>query len=491
MSDPHPNSTPIIAGFFPDPTVCRVGEEYYLANSSFEYFPAAPIHRSVDLVHWEQIGNIIDRPEQHRFGGGDSGGIYGSTLRHRDGRFWFVTTNMNDFTGGQVIYTAEDASGPWSDGVRVPIIGIDPDLSWDDEARCRLTLRTFEMGPAGPGEQYIGQAVIDPLTGEVLEPVKKIWDGSGAPDTEGPHLYRVGEYWYLIVAEGGTKRGHMVTVARSTAPDGPFELSPVHPLLTRRSTEHPVQATGHGDLVETADGRWAMVHLGTRPRGFGYGFHTNGRETFVTGIRWNAGGWPELDESAFSVDDAGHSFDDDFADGIRPRWVTIDRALDFATTDAEGLTIADRGAGRARLLTRVRDLAWTVRADVEVLEGAGGVEVYLASDARCELRIEAGVVVAVAHLPGLVVELGRHPVPAGTVTLVASAVPPAWAGRMPPVAPDVLTFAVRVGDEQHTLGELDGRYLSTELEGRFTGRTVGVFTERGTVRVRRFAYTAD
>lgn len=487
MNEQHPNSTPVIAGFFPDPTVCRVGEDYYLANSSFEYFPGAPVHRSRDLVHWEHIGNIIERPEQHRFGGADSSGIYGSTLRHHDGRFWFITTNMNDFVGGQVIYHATDAAGPWSEGVRVPIIGIDPDLSWDDQGACRLTLRAFTFGPDGPGEQFIGQAVIDPMTGDVREPVKKIWTGSGAPDTEGPHLYEIRGQWYLLVAEGGTTRGHMVTVARSDAPDGPFELSPVHPLLTRRSTDHPVQSAGHGDLVQRLDGSWAMVHLGTRPRGFGYGFHTNGRETFVTGIAWTEDGWPIVDESVFAPEAVAHTFADDFRHGVGMRWLAVDRPLDFARTDEGGLEIEDAD-GRAALLTRVRDLSWSAAADVEVVEGAGGLEVYLSSRSRCEVRIDAGEAVARAHLPGMTVELGRVAVPSGAVTLTCTAVEPPADGRMPAVAPDVLRFAVVVGAAELPLGELDGRYLSTEFEGRFTGRTVGVFVDAGLLRVRGFRY---
>jgi len=483
----HLNSLPVIAGFFPDPTVCRVGEDYYLANSSFEYFPGAPLHHSRDLVHWEHIGNIIDRPQQHRFGGGDSTGIYGSTLRHHDGRFWFITTNMNDFTGGQVIYSATDPAGPWSDGVRVPVIGIDPDLAWEEDGTCRLTLRTFVLGPEGPGEQFIGQAVIDPSTGEVCEPVKKIWQGSGSADTEGPHLYRIGEYWYLFAAEGGTTRGHMVTVARSAAVDGPFQLSPVHPLLTRRSTDHPVQSTGHGDLVQRGNGEWAMVHLGTRPRGFGYGYHTNGRETFVTGIAWTEDGWPTLDEFAFQPEATDHSFTEDFRRGLGVRWVAVDRPLDFAETAADGLSLRDPN-GRAALLTRVRDPHWRAEADVEAITGVGGLEVYLASRARCEVSLESGEAVARAHLPGMTVELGRVAVPSSSLTLTVTSAAPPQEGRMPPVAPDILRFGVIVDDAERSLGELDGRYLSTEFEGRFTGRMVGVFVDSGALRARQFRY---
>lgn len=479
---------PIIAGFAPDPTICRVGDDYYLANSSFEYFPGAPIYHSVDLVNWKQLGNIIDRPEQMTFGG-DSGGIYGSTLRHHDGVFWFVTTNMNNFRAGQVIYTAEDPAGPWSDPVRVPAIGIDPDLSWDSAGTCRLTLKVPSFDPSGEGEGFIGQAVIDPVSGEILSAVKSIWAGSGQSDTEGPHLYDIDGYWYLVVAEGGTQRGHMVTVARSVNPDGPFELSPVHPTLTHRSTTHSVQATGHADLVSISAGHWAMVYLGTRPWGMGYGFHLLGRETFAAGVVWEDG-WPTVDESTFPAAVADYSFVDDFAGTrVHPRWVSPGRSLEFAQSDHGEFRLTS-DSDLAALVTRVRDKHWRAEAAVCAVSGAAGMILRLDSEFWCELRIEGDLTTARAHLGELSVDLGTLVASGSIDTIAIESVPAPTAGWFPPSSPDRLRFTVRDERGEQVLGEIDGRYFSTEVAGGFTGRMIGVFVDHGSARIRRVVYGA-
>jgi xylan 1,4-beta-xylosidase len=213
------SSRPVIPGFFPDPTICRVGADYYLAASSFEYFPGAPVFHSQDLVSWEQIGNILTRRSQ--FVPGDrrsSGGIFGSTLRHHAGRFWFVTTNMSDFGGGHLLLTAEDPAGPWSEPVQIAgTLGIDPDLAWDNDGVCYLTWVGL-----GPGEDASGivQARLDPVAGRLLERPRKLWQGSGLAYPEGPHLYQAGSRWYLLLAEGGTERGHSVSVSRGRSPEG-------------------------------------------------------------------------------------------------------------------------------------------------------------------------------------------------------------------------------------------------------------------------------
>ncbi|NUQ87319.1 MAG: glycoside hydrolase family 43 protein, partial [Glycomyces artemisiae] len=278
MSTPRVSAAvhPIVSGFHPDPTVCRVGEDYYLAHSSFEYFPGAPLFHSRDLVSWRQIGNILDRRGQFLRGDGrPSGGLYGSTLRHHDGRLYFVTTNVGHDMG-QTIVSAELVSDTdhanlvWSDPVFVPrAAGIDPDLAWDEDGTCYLTwtgaVRTDDDGRSANG---IWQGRLDMKTGEFGEPPYRVWEGSGLAYPEAPHMYRIGDHWYLLLAEGGTERGHSVTIARADRPEGPYEACPRNPVLTHRSTPHPVQNTGHADLVETADGDWAAVYLAVRPGGF-------------------------------------------------------------------------------------------------------------------------------------------------------------------------------------------------------------------------------
>jgi beta-xylosidase len=258
-------TTPIVAGFYPDPTVCRNADDYYLAHSSFEYFPGVPIWHSRDLLHWTQIGHVLNRPSQlARLERRGSSGLWAGTLRHHDGRFWYVTTNTSDFDAGQLIVWAEDPAGPWSDPVHVPhAYGIDPDLAWDGD-QCYLTWNAWPSAQGGHGG--VMQARLDIGTGRLLEPAYPVWQGSGLDVPEGPHLYEVDGFWYLLLAEGGTERGHVVTVSRGAHPWGPFTGCPSNPILTHRSSNHPVQNTGHADLVRVPDGGWAAAYLGVRPR---------------------------------------------------------------------------------------------------------------------------------------------------------------------------------------------------------------------------------
>ena len=176
---------PIIPGYHPDPSICRVGDDYYLANSSFEYSPGVPLFHSRDLISWTQVGNILDRPEHLdvRPGlAGASGGIYAPTLRHHDGRFWMITTNIHEVGRGHILVHAEDPAGPWSDPVYVAgLIGIDPDIAWDDDGTCFVTWSDVMRGG-------ISQAVIDPVSGDVLSEPRPLWAGTGGAHAEGPHL---------------------------------------------------------------------------------------------------------------------------------------------------------------------------------------------------------------------------------------------------------------------------------------------------------------
>ena len=283
------SATPIVPGFHPDPSVCRVGDDYYLVNSSFEYLPGVPIFHSRDLANWQQLGNVLDRPEQLSLPSSrGGGGIYAPTLRHHDGRFWMITTNINQVRAGHLIVSATDPAGPWTTPVYTKgAVGIDPDLFWDADGTCYLTWTT------GWGKPPIMQAVIYPHTGKLLSEPRGVAAGTGLASPEGPHLYRRGDWYYLLLAEGGTERGHAVTIARSRTVSGPFDWNPANPILTHRSTTHPVQNTGHADLVEIPEG-WAMVYLGVRPVGPTPGYHLNGRETFLAGVHC-VDDWPVAD----------------------------------------------------------------------------------------------------------------------------------------------------------------------------------------------------
>ena len=331
-------NTPILPGFHPDPSICRVGERYYLVTSTFEYFPGVPIFTSTDLVAWEQIGNVLDRPSQLRTTPGRAGassGIYAPTLRHHDGRFWLATTDFGTVSQGHLIVHAEDPSGPWSVPVHTTgAIGIDPDLTWDNAGVCYLTWSDVIRGG-------ISQVPIDPRTGALLGDPKEIWRGTGGAHAEGPHIIRRGQWWYLLAAEGGTSIGHMVTVARSRSVDGPFESAPTNPILTHRSTSSPVQSTGHADVVERADGSWALVHLGTRIRGSFPRWHTNGRETFLAGLEW-VDDWPVVREGAFTVPEVARRFEDNFtAPALDARWIAPGAVpAEFALPGVDGLVLS-------------------------------------------------------------------------------------------------------------------------------------------------------
>lgn len=517
-------ASPVIPGFFPDPTICRVGDDYYLATSSFEYFPGAPLFHSRDLQEWNQVGNILTRRSQ--FSAGDrrgSGGIFGSTLRHHGGRFWFVTTNMSDFGGGHLLLSAEDPAGPWSDPVQIPgTLGIDPDIAWDDDDGCFLTWVGF-----GPAEHQTGivQARLDPVAGELLEVPRKVWQGSGLAYPEGPHLYHVGDWWYLLLAEGGTERGHSVSISRSAAPQGPFEGHRNNPIFSHRSLDATVQNAGHPDLLETVDGNWAAVYLGVRQRGTTPSFHVLGRETFLAGISWSDG-WPQFHENHYEVPVPDTSFSDDFsAPELHHRWVSPgDDPASFTDPTPNGLAISgtDRPDGRRRTLaTRVRDFTWSAGLSINSLDGA---------TVRLELRVDDGhwyaveadefEIRAVARIGQLCQTVGRaaldepasdEPAPDGRgitdrtfdpeldghsdagvpLVLEIQCTDAPNAGRMGTNAgPDEVSLGIRRNGLFTRLASLDGRYLSTEVAGGFTGRVLGISATNGTATVRRFEYLA-
>jgi xylan 1,4-beta-xylosidase len=272
---------PVIPGFHPDPSVCRVGEDYYLATSSFEYFPGVPVFHSRDLVHWRQIGHCLTREGQLRLDGvASSAGIYAPSLRYWSGRFYMVTTNVGG--AGHFYVHTDDPAGEWSEPVWVKGEGFDPDLFFDDDGRVYFVHQQW-----GHGIRLWG---LDIATGELSGDGRAIWPGFEDDRCEAPRIYRIDGTYYLIVAEGGTWRGHMVVCARSRSVGGPYEGCPRNPILTHRAlVTEPVQSVGHGDLVHAHDGSWWIVFLGTRPVG---DCHHLGRETFLTPVTWDDEGWP-------------------------------------------------------------------------------------------------------------------------------------------------------------------------------------------------------
>ncbi len=284
---------PILSGFYPDPSICRVDKEYYLVNSTFCYFPAIPIFHSRDLVHWEQIGNVLNQNSQVDLSGCEhSGGIFAPTIRWHDSTFYLITTNMSH--GGTFIVTAQSPYGPWSEPHFIAgTDGMDPSLFFDSDGRV------FYVGtrPNSGGVRYFGdwEIWICEINLQKMELVGKdtvIWRGAlrGAAWPEGPHLYKHGLYYYLLSAEGGTEFFHAVVIARSECITGPYEGNPANPILTHRhlGRNSTIVNVGHGDLVDTPDGTWFMVLLGSRPC---EGYTNMGRETFLASVEWQ-NEWP-------------------------------------------------------------------------------------------------------------------------------------------------------------------------------------------------------
>jgi len=472
---------PVIGGFHPDPSVCRVGEDYYLVCSSFEYFPGVPLFHSRDLVHWRQLGNVLDRPGQLNLPADTpaSAGIYAPTLRHHDGRFYLITTEVGG--KGNFIVTADRPEGPWSDPVLVDVPGIDPDLAWDEDGNCWCAVAGVKV------------ARIDPTTGKVLEGPLPIWSGTGLQHPEAPHLYRVGDWWYLLLAEGGTAHGHSVSIARARSPRGPFEPAPTNPILSHRSTDLPIQSTGHADLVSAPDGTWWMVLLGTRPRGWFPGFHVLGRETFLTPVEW-VDGWPRVGpvQEQHPAPAAWHPFEpppvrDDFdAPTLAVSWISPRSRPDdsWSLTRRPGWLTLDARSGPAFLGRRQQHP--DCRASVRIDPGSGraGLSVRMDEAHHYDIEVAEGVTSVVARIGPVRQRIASRPVPPGPVTLAVDIVATGADGR----GPDTLAFSVVGPEGAVELAELDGRYLSTQVAGGFTGRVIGMYASEGEAAFGWFDY---
>jgi xylan 1,4-beta-xylosidase len=297
-----------------------VGRDFYLVNTSLEYFPGVPLFHSTDLVRWRQIGHCLTRPSQLDLAGArPSRGIFAPTLRHHRGVFYLVTTNVGKI--GNFFVTATDPRGPWSEPLCIDDEWFDPSLFFDDDGTAYYTRR---------GDRGIVQSVIDVTTGRLQSPPRMIVDRYICTDIEGPHLYKIRGWYFLMAAEGGSRFGHAEVIGRSRSPWGPFETCPANPLITRRDRGHGlVRDVGHGDLVDDPQGDWWMVLHGTRNLHYN-SFSILGRETFLLPVTWTSDDWPVVSEDPeagrFFPDPAGVRgpecrWQDDFEQpGLGPEW---------------------------------------------------------------------------------------------------------------------------------------------------------------------------
>jgi xylan 1,4-beta-xylosidase len=294
-------NNPILPGFNPDPSILRVGDDYYIATSTFEWFPGVQIHHSRDLVHWRLAGRPLDRLDLLDMRGNpNSCGIWAPCLTHDGELFHLCYTDVKTLDcqykdTHNYLTTAPAVEGPWSPRVYLNSSGFDPSMFHDDDG-CKWLLNMLWDHREHSPTRFAGIVAqrYDPRVRRLVGPATNIFRGSPLGVTEGPHLYKRGGWYYLITAEGGTGLDHAVTVARSRDLLGPYEVHPENPVLTSRGKPHlRLQKAGHGCLVQTPGGQWYMTHLASRPLG-PHGRSILGRETCIQPITWGDDGWPRL-----------------------------------------------------------------------------------------------------------------------------------------------------------------------------------------------------
>jgi len=297
---PDEYTNPILAGFYPDPSITRAGDDYYLVNSTFAYFPGIPVFRSRDLVSWTQIGNVIDRPSQLRFDSlGVSRGVFAPAIAYHAGTFYVVNTCVD--CGGNFLVTATNPAGPWSDPVWLGFDGIDPSLFFDDDGKAYVVNNGPPVGPPlYSGHRAIWIQELDLATKKLVGERTLIVNGGVDISTkpswiEGPHVLKRNGRYYLIAAEGGTGDFHSEVVFGADHVRGPYTPWSGNPILTQRNLDRnrpdPITSTGHADFVTTPSGDTWAVFLGTRP--YANDTYNTGRETFLMPVTWKDG-WPVL-----------------------------------------------------------------------------------------------------------------------------------------------------------------------------------------------------
>lgn len=477
---------PILPGFHPDPSICRVGSDYYLVNSTFQFFPGVPVSHSRDLVHWETIGYCLNRASQLPLHEANYwGGIYAPSIRYHNGTYYMITTNCSD--RGNFYVTAKNPAGPWSEPIWVDQCGIDPCLFFDDDGRnyyvgtCDGAIRLFR---------------IDIATGKRIGDVITIWGGTGGRYPEGPKLYKKDGYYYLMIAEGGTEYGHKVTIARSRTVAGPYESNPANPILTHFSHQgesSPIQGLGHADFVEAYDGTWWMVFLGFRPQS--YNHHLTGRETYLAPVEWKEGQWPvvngnepiQLDmkcatppSAAVKVlpahdhfDGAKLSFDWNYIDNPDSNNYSLSAREGFLRLYASTRTLDEQGSptfvGR-----RQQDIKFTATALVDVKglkDGSeSGMTAYMASNYRYDIAVvrngKSALIKVEYHLGALAYHEKLIPLKGNQAFLRI-------AGNNDSYLLDYSTDGIKYV----RVGLADTRFLSSETAGGFTGVYIGLFAQ--------------
>ena len=498
---------PVISGFNPDPSICRVGDDFYLVTSTFEFFPGVPVYHSKNLVNWELISYCLTTDEQlPLWNCRPSGGIYAPTIRFHDGVFFMTTTNVT--SGGNFIVHTKDIRGAWSAPAWVRQGGIDPSLFWDEDGECYFVSNGSDQGEGGK----IFLCRINPFTGEMLTPSRLISGGCGGKYPEAPHIYKRNGWYYLMLAEGGTEYGHMETMQRSRDIWGPYEPCPSGPILTHaRRSDDPlstaIEATGHADIVEDQNGNWWLVCLAIRP--LGPMLHNLGRETFLSPMTWNEEGWPvvgnqgriRLEMDGPLPGPAPHpvcrDFIDDFTgERLNPNWNFVRNPERNRYTLSRGRLVIDGGettlstpCGHPALIA-VRQGDFCVEAaacmEAEIAPGQkSGLTAYYNDSAHYEIFVTR-------KEDGYYVCLGKQ---AGDISVVSAARKIDYKGSIAlktVTDRQWYTFFYRLDDQWIELGRGTTAFLCTEATWTmtFTGTFIGIFSENGLAAFTSFSMKA-
>lgn len=477
---------PIIKGMHPDPSICRVGEDYYLVNSSFEYFPGIPIFHSKDLIHWEQIGHCITRNSQLKLVKGfpNCTGIYAPTIRYSNGVFYVVTTNVaygREDEGNFFIWT-KDPYGEWSDPIFLDMPGIDPSLFFDENGKV------YYMGTYG--EIYLCE--IDIHSGKSIGERKNIWTGTGGNDPEGPHIYHINDWYYLFISEGGTEFGHMLTTARSKNIWGPYEPCPNNPVLTNRSTSRPIKSVGHADLVKDQRGNWWAVCLGVRSIGYPFK-HNLGRETMLVKVEWTKEGWPIIGNDGFvDVEMEADCLPEVLVEKKPARDCFLSPELDYVWNylynPIDGLVKLEQKQGGVLLygnehgLSEKESLAWLGRRQEEHV---CTVRTKLRFDPKKD-KEEAGLTIymnnahhyeaALSKVDGKTVILLRRTI--GSLYKIEQMIPYEKEEVILELIANEEFYTFGYGETEESikvLGQGETAYLTTEVGGKFTGNYIAMY----------------
>ena len=475
---------PIIRGFYPDPSICEAEGKYYIACSSFQYLPGVPVFESEDLVNWKQVANALTRTTQvelHKVP--SSGGVFAPTLRYHEGIFYMVTNN-NTFGKNFYIYT-DDIKGEWSEPIFVDQEGIDPSLLFDN-GKVYFT----SNGNDAEGKGCILQCEIDIKTGEKLTESIPVWGGSGGRYLESPHLYHIGDWYYMMAAEGGTEYGHMITYARSREPFGPFDGYQGNPVLTNRNlggNQSLIQGIGHGDLIRDKKGNYYIVCLGFRQSGEWQPYHHLGREVFLAPVNWQEDGWFSAGEQGIvtewmDVDLNGQqdmdmyqvSFENTGADDLRWSYLRDYHKENYQFT-GKGLKLKGTkitlDEADTPTFAGIRQSEFHTCLNVAVSGEAkeAGITFYMDENQHYDLSLvqEKGVRKAALRL-----RIGDAACIANTVDLPEG---------MEKVEFSVVSnqdryeFYCMVDGEKKFLGSARTKYLSSEVAGGFTGVLMGLY----------------